>query len=179
MKHLYLCNPRFLILSLKFVHQCHSGLPWDKSEQNSHSSNSQGLKNIWTAETWCALDLAVVRSQCVNGHLCSGVKKGQGGPERKKSENHPSEAAKKRQGMSHSCVHSSPTVFSSDAMRNYPGLTPTGKTQRSPSEECKSLHKAHRLSEESKALHKIGNYFDDSIWLAIPELDLREVFSSE
>lgn len=95
-------TPRFLILSLKSFHQCHSRLAWDKFEQNSHSCNSQGLKNIWTAETWCALDLAVVRSQCVNGHLCSGVNKGQGGSGRKKSEDHPSEAAKKRQGMSHS-----------------------------------------------------------------------------
>lgn len=66
-------------------------------------------------------------------------------------------------------IHSSPIAFSCDVMRNYPGLTPTGKSQRSPSEECKALNKAHSLSEECKALHKMGNCFDDSIWLAIPQ----------
>lgn len=53
-------------------------------------------------------------------------------------------------------VHSSSAAFSCDVMRNYPGLTPTGKTQRSPSEEWKALNKAHSPSEEWKALHKMG-----------------------
>lgn len=64
---------------------------------NSHSFNSQGLKNIWTAETWCILDLVVMGSKCVKGRLCSGVKEGQGGLGRGKSERHP-EFAKNRQG---------------------------------------------------------------------------------
>lgn len=54
-------------------------------------------------------------------------------------------------------VHSSPAAqFSCDVMRNYPDLTPTGKTQRSLSEEWKALNKAHSPSEEWKALHKMG-----------------------
>lgn len=162
-------TPRFLILSLKSFHQCHSRIAWDKFEQNSHSRNSQGLKNIWTAETWCALDLAVVRSQCVNGHLCSGVKKGRGAREERSQKTIPQRLPRRDRACLTHRVHSSPTVFSCDIMKNYPGLTSTGKTQRSPCEEWKALYKAHRLFAECKALHKMGNYFDDSIWLAIPQ----------